>query len=77
MADDRLTAALDEIRADWERIGGKPVRHIPRLIAAIEAVLALVDDWKAVPGPGPCHYAAEMIELAISAALLGEAPDGT
>jgi hypothetical protein len=43
------------------------------LLAALEAVRGLAADWKAVPVPGPSHYAAETIELVISAALLGEA----
>lgn len=39
-AADPVGAYLAQVRADWDHIGAKPVRHIPALAAALEAVLA-------------------------------------
>ena len=40
---DRAAAWLAQVRSDWNHsaVGGKPERHVGRLLAALEAVLAI------------------------------------
>jgi hypothetical protein len=38
---DPVAAKLAEIRHDWDHSDGRPMRHIPALLGAVEAVLAL------------------------------------
>ena len=74
MADDKITAELGRIRANHEATGGpggNASDPVPRLLAALEAVLKLADPEKSTGVP-PIR-----INWAITAALAGEeAGDG-
>jgi hypothetical protein len=76
MTDDRVTAALEEIRKEaavfgWSSAGAG------RLLAAVDGAMAVADHVTATSSPGdPEYHAAEAFRAAISSALLGEvAPD--
>jgi hypothetical protein len=52
---------------------------VPRLVAAIEAVLAKADEWAVPLTPRPLlrrEYAAEVFRAAITAALVGPDSNG-
>jgi hypothetical protein len=85
---DQLTAHLAGVREDWDNIGGKPVRHVGRLLAAVEAVLAehqpadrgrvmnCCAGCEAADVSGCQEWPCPTVE-AISRALLGEVPGAT
>ena len=80
---DRAAAWLAQVRSDWNRsaVGGKPERHVGRLLAALEAVLAIHEPTE-IAGVKVCMYCldsyGEHVEWpcaeykAISAVLPGE-----
>lgn len=72
MADDKVTAALDDIRMQAEDHGLVPAADVFRLLGALDAALALPAQWQrfAAAGDAEDECATELRE-AISRALLG------
>jgi hypothetical protein len=78
MADDRVAAYLAEVRRDAydEAAGLGPTRRaakrdVPRLLAAVEAVLELTRDTDGHDLPGWSELPVVEFQVAISRALLG------
>ena len=87
MPDPAPSAALAAIRERYRRCGNSPDIHVnletwidsandtPVLVAAVEAVLELADEWdrtSAERAPVPRGYAADCFREAITSALTGE-----